>query len=817
MSRIFISDDPYLNEYRDKPVPELGKWPASWVICPDLPLAPFVSAYRRRFRVDAPGMTVRLHISADERYELFLDGRRVGRGPERGDAAHWFFETYEFALGAGEHVLVAKVWSLGEDAPLAQLSRAAGFLCSPQDAAHQPLLGTGTAEWEAKVLGGYNFTDKMTAWGTGAKLAVDGLRFDWGFEFGAGSGWRDAVRGEPASGPLACGYSDALAGNLHPATLPPMLDEARHIGRVRLVAAIDSLTTHPLSIRAVDDLPDERDAWQRLIDGRAGLALPPRTRRRIILDLDDYYCAYPEVRVSGGAGSTVRVHWQEALYEALESEEKGQRDEIEGKFFVTCGWPRDGVGDRFHLDGGAHRTFNTLWWECGRYVEIVVETLDEAMEIESFLLWETRYPLEHEGRFTASDARLTQAVPLMVRALQMCSHETYMDCPYYEQLMYIGDTRVEALATYVLTADTRLPRKALKMFDISRRTNGLTMSRYPSRIRQIIPPFSLWYVCMIEDFALWRGAPSEVRALLPGMRGVVDYFASRRNADGLVDAPEGWNYLDWASESPRSGNPDAGQVWPWGCPPDGSRGISNPLNWQCVLAFDTAARLEAWCGEPELAARAQRLATGLSARLVEAFWVEERGLFADDLGRTHFSEHSQCLGLLSGRLDATAAMRVEEGLATDPNLTRATIYFSHYVLEALQARGRMQELLDRLEPWFELKRNGLRTTIEKPEPTRSDCHAWGAHPLYHYYASILGIRPAEYGFGRVRITPQLGSLEWAHGILPHPGGGMIEASFRRENGTLHGLVHLPEGVTGALEYGGQRLELPCGWQEFLLR
>ena len=48
-------------------------------------------------------------------------------------------------------------------------------------------------------------------------------------------------------------------------------------------------------------------------------------------------------------------------------------------------------------------------------------------------------------------------------------------------------------------------RKAIEMFDQSRMANGLTQSRYPSRVRQIIPPFSLWWVGMVYDYALWRG------------------------------------------------------------------------------------------------------------------------------------------------------------------------------------------------------------------------------------------------------------------------------------------------------------------------
>jgi hypothetical protein len=103
----------------------------------------------------------------------------------------------------------------------------------------------------------------------------------------------------------------------------------------------------------------------------------------------------------------------------------------------------------------------------------------------------------------------------MVRAMQMCSHETYMDCPYYEQLQYIGDTRLEVLTNYIMMRDDRLPRKAIQMFNASRTLNGLTQSRYPSRLLQVIPPFSLWYVAMLHDFALWKGDQNFYGPCLP--------------------------------------------------------------------------------------------------------------------------------------------------------------------------------------------------------------------------------------------------------------------------------------------------------------
>jgi hypothetical protein len=809
--RKLIFEDPYARGDLRDPW-QRGKWRCKWVACAKAGAPPFVTAFRKRFTLKKSA-TIRVHVSADERYELFLDGARIGRGSERGDAENWFFETYDLSLSAGAHVLVARVWSLGNRAPYAQMSVYSGFIFSPQEEKWMELLGTGVTKWEAKKLGGYQFLDPLAAWGTGAKVCVDGAKFDWGFEKGSGAGWRPAVARDEGA--------DALQRNelppihlMKPATLPPMMEETRRVGKVRHVAKFAKLPTHKIPIRARDNLASEQSSWQRLISDGAPLTIPARTKRRVILDLENYYCAYPELVTTGGAGSFVRVHWQEALYEQVEGKSKGHRDEIEGKFFVTAYAPRDGVGDIFRPDGGKRRRFETLWWECGRFVEIVVETKASPLVIESFAIRETRYPLEMESRFESSDPRLGAIIPLGVRGLQMCSHETYLDCPFYEQLMYVGDTRLEALTTYALTRDDRLPRKALRMFDASRLLTGLTQSRYPSRVRQIIPPFSLWYVAMIHDYALWRDDAEFVRSLLPGARGVLDYFLGRVNGDGLVEAPRGWNYMDWVRDDPRGGrNTDkfANAYWRYGMPPDADGGVSGVVNWQFALVLRQAAELEEWFGENELAARWRKLSEKISRATAAAFWSESRGLFADDLKREHFSEHSQCLALLGGALGEKHRKLVTNGLFEDKVLARTTIYFTHYLFETCRVTGRMDTFFERMQLWFDLKRNGLKTTIEMPEPTRSDCHAWGAHPLFHYFATALGIRPASAGFRTVEITPQLGSLTQARGRLVHPRGEIM-VTLQQSDKKLSSEVELPDGVTGVLKTAAGVTPLRSGRQ-----
>jgi len=781
--RSLLEHDPF-TDGEDLSFHQRGNWPASWIHLPNSATRPFFAAYKLGFVLEE-SRTVRVHVSADERYELSLDGARVGCGPERGDAHGWSFETYDFPLGAGEHLFVARVWSLGESVPFAQMSVAHGFLLCPQNPELVPLLATGQAPWSGKVLGGLSLRSKLCAWGTGDKLRVDGDSFDWGFENGEGEEWSEVETRERG----ARAGSQPEAQSVHflvPAMLPPMLDEKRVGFQAKCVTDAPAPTSE-ISWRSADNIEPERAQWQAFLAGDERLEIPPHTTRRVLIDLEDYYCAYPELIVTGGRGSVVRIHWVEGLFENLENWNKGHRDEWEGKFFTAMWEKKDGVGDEFLPDGGNNRTFSTLWWEAGRWLEWQIETGDEALTLESFALRETRYPLQMESKFACNDADVMSMIPLMVRALQMCSHETYMDCPYYEQLMYVGDTRLEVLLTYVLTSDSRLPKKALRLFDWSRLKTGLTQSRYPSRILQIIPPFSLWWVGMVHDFALWRDEPAFVRSLLPGVRGVCDYFASLIGEDGLMSAPDGWNYADWVGMTAFR-RPDEPH-WKDGVPPDGEHGVSGVLNWQLLYTLRLAAQLEEWHGEPELAALQTRRADALFAAVHRHFWNEKRGLYADDLAHTHWSEHAQCLAILSGYPSDSQRESLERGLFGSDDLARTTIYFSHYLLESCRVLGRMDKFFERLEDWKALVHDGLKTTIESPEPTRSDCHAWGAHPLFHFFASVAGIRPTAPGFRRFEFSPQLGTLKHIEGEMPHPQGTL---SFRAdENG---GEVKAPEGV-----------------------
>jgi hypothetical protein len=785
--RILIHDDPFLAHNADAMWRERGLWLASWVTCPGAS-PPFVAAFRKQFTLTR-SETIRIHVSADERYELFIDGERVGRGPERSAPELWFFESFDLALDAGEHTIVARVWHWGEHAPQAQMTVTPGFILAAEGD-WQNKLSTGLSEWHSKLLDGYSFKQFFRIPWKGGNTFIDGRTYPWGVERGAGDDWvaaktlrRGMVR--------KITWESPPEQQLAPALLPPQLSETKYLGVVRQVSAPASANTFQTPVLASDHMPGAVAEWQVLLRGEGPITLPPNTLRRVIVDLEEYYVAYASLITSGGRHATVRVRWAEALNHSdnLWHGDKRNRDEIEGKYFL-------GNGDGYMLDGGAHRTYAPLWWSAGRYVELLVETKDDSVTLESISFTETHYPLTNDSTFEASNAQLNNIVPILVRGIQMSAHECYFDSPHWEEIMYLGDTRLETLCTYVMSRDERLPRKALRMFDVSRLPSGLTQSRYPCSLVQVIPPFSLWWCCMVRDYALWRGDPAVVRGFMAGVRANIEgYLRYVSDTDGLLHAPEGWNFIDWVP----AWDKDAG------IPPDGVTGVSGALNWQFIYALSQVADLERMLEEGKLASRNEHLAQTLSARATQVFWDDRRGLFSDDLAHTSFSEHTQCMAILSGQLDKDKRARVAESLLTASDLHRATIYFQHYLFETFREIGHVDALLDRMQLWFDLKINGLKTPVESPEPTRSDCHGWGSHPLYHYYASILGIRPAAMGFKSVEVRPQLGGLVWASGRLVHPTGeGEIVIDVHQRDGRLHGRVILPDGVDGVLVVNGEQ-------------
>jgi alpha-L-rhamnosidase len=91
-------------------------WRAQWIMHPTLqPQAHALVLFRKEFELTAKPRKFVVHLSADNHYRLFVNGKYVLRGPARGDISHWFYETIDLAeyLHTGKNTLAAEVVNWG--------------------------------------------------------------------------------------------------------------------------------------------------------------------------------------------------------------------------------------------------------------------------------------------------------------------------------------------------------------------------------------------------------------------------------------------------------------------------------------------------------------------------------------------------------------------------------------------------------------------------------------------------------------------------------------------------------------------------------
>lgn len=147
-----------------------------------------------------------------------------------------------------------------------------------------------------------------------------------------------------------------------------------------------------------------------------------------------------------------------------------------------------------------------------------------------------------------------------------------------------------------------------------------------------------------------------------------------------------------------------------------------------------------------------------------------------------------------------------KAIETDSSLTPATPYFMHFLFDAFFAAGRSDLFFGRLDYWRGYEKSNLMTVPEMHpkaggQDPRSDCHAWGSHPVYHLNVHVAGIEPSAPGFRSVRIAPHPGPLKVVKATTPTPQGP-VSVDLRFSDGDVEGTVTLPSGVRGIFVWNG---------------
>jgi hypothetical protein len=768
-----------------------------WITAPDAApdTKPIVLHFRRVFSLAARPSRFIVRVTADNRFILYVNGKRIAFGPSTGDVDHWRVETINLAphLRRGRNVVAALVWDgvkplklppnatdkqkeaaegaalFTNTAPLFQQNVATGFRLLGQGAAAE--ISTARPGWRVERDRGHSFENgwrQVKRWyyvaGNPETIDASATDFDWASPIEHGPGWANAI---PAP--------DAAHRTLVADKLPPQTYERTEVGRV--------VRTDLASANAFPDSP---------------VLIPANSKVTILIERPSMVAAFPELQVSGGKGASIRLTWAEALYD--QKMRKGDRTVIDDRKPV-------GIWDTFTPDGRTE-TFSTLWWRTWRFAQIEVETKDQPLKLEAMRAYRTGYPFREVGKFDSNDPVLKRIFDVGWRTARLDAHETYMDTAYWEQLQYVGDTRLQALISYSVGGDPRLAEQAIDALADSDVDGGLMESAYPSRGSAVIPPFALLWVGMLDDWRMYQPDPKPVTRHLERMRRILAWFSKYQQPSGLLGKNPYWNFIDWVGQSATDRD-----VFP-------SYGKTNE---SCLLtvfwlgALEQGAAIERTYGDARMSDEDRNKANSLKSAIKNRCWVPARGLFADNPDGDRFSQHMNALAVLYDVVDRQSAQAIlskivspGHGIDAPTGITPVSYYFARYLAHALAHAGLGDRYVELLKTWRDLLALHYTTWPEERDTdkysTRSDTHAWSAHPTADLIAIVAGIGPGSPGYSSVRIAPALGSIRKLSATAATPMGA-VRVSYIRAAGRLQVTIDKPANLAGEFVWLSRRYPL----------
>ena len=760
------------------------RWNAYWIDVPGQAKDYEVCLFRKTLDIAAKPANYVVKVSGDNRYKLFVNGVLVSIGPARSDFYYWNYETVDIApyLTTGKNVIGAIVVNEGSWKPAAQMSYGTGFILQGATEAEEAINTNNS--WKCLHDTAYHPLPVELIYsyyvaGPGELVDMKLQPKNWQIPGFDDSNWPQANRLGKGWPKGQFNFDDGR--ELVPSPIPAREMVMQRLKVMRKADGVKLPAGFPAQVGPV--------------------TIPANTKATILLDQTYLTNAYPTLFISGGKGAGVSMSYAEGLYIIEPGNKnwraqgrKGNRNEIEGKRFV-------GRKDSIISDGSDLQEFTPFNWRTYRYLQLVVQTKDDPLVIVDIYGKATGYPFQYNAKLESDDKQLDTILQIGWRTARLCSWETYMDCPYYEQLQYIGDTRIQAMVSYYDSGDDRLARNAITLLDHSRIAEGITESRYPTAIPQLIPTFSLWWIGMLHDYYMYRNDSRFVADKLPGERQVLSFFNRYQQADGsLKDAPY-WEFTDWAN----------GKGWSAGTAPIGANGNSSILDMQLLWAYQLAAELENKLGSKEFAVKYERLALQLKQTIRNKYWVAAKNLYADRPEKDVFSQHANALAILTGVADGVQSKAISKKLLSDTLLVQASIYFKYYVHQALVKTGMGNDYLSWLGIWRENIKMGMTTWAEMSDisASRSDCHAWGSSPNIELFRTVLGIESNAPGFKSVKIEPHLGTITHIGGSMPHPAG-TVSVRYDKDGGKWKVNATLPANTSGILVWGNKVYPLKTG-------
>ncbi|KAJ5533210.1 hypothetical protein N7494_009762 [Penicillium frequentans] len=696
-----------------------------------------------------------VHVSADSRYRLFVNGQRVSFGPCKSYPERWYYETIDILpyLTEGDNVISARVLRyscvntgsssiISTELPGLMVHAELEGLSISSDPSWKCLQETSRkiiphSEWN--YLLGPPFMSNNERVTEAKKL----------------SGWKRAAFDDTT-------WESAIFQFRPVKMLPiqrPWKLEPRPIPELpEIPGRFDGVVKCEGSITNAQ--------WNSFIKGEEDLIVPAGETVSVDIECASLTTAFVNFQCGGGLGSIITFLYSECYEKDLGVDiapfpmprTKLLRSDSKGRLY--------GVKDIYTVaDGQAEQTFEPFWFRAFRYVQLHIKASSQPLTLKEFTLRETSYPLDISTEIQAGP-ELNKIWDVSLRTLQNCRHETYEDCPFYEQNQFASDSRLQMLFTYQVSSDDRLARKTLEEFHASQTPDGLIKAQFPAGFKsKQIPQFSLYWVAMVWDHMRYFADKKVVRRYLSTIDGILNHFDERINDLGLVGRFEEdtWPFIDWVSEWSVPG-----KIFESCMPQSYTRNGAATFNSLLyIVALMQAADLCDFMGRTdtasEYATRAQALRDAVNKHCFDD------ALYLDGPSTKEYSQHSQVFAVLSETITGTAARELMVRTMYNSSLVQCSSALQFYVFRAVEKVGLYNKMFPALlDPWRRMLADDLTTWAEFEENPRSDCHGWSACPVNEVVTQLYGIKPATPGFKRLRIEPQMDLLTTGEGTFVTP-------------------------------------------------
>ncbi|MEN8193894.1 MAG: alpha-L-rhamnosidase C-terminal domain-containing protein [Bacteroidota bacterium] len=757
-------------------------WAAQWITHPtESTLTSNVFLFRKIFDLEAkPGKFI-IYLSADNRYRLYVNGKYIISGPSVSDINNYRYETIDIAenLKSGENLIAVEVVNFGEYRKASTMTFQTALILQG-DKSNVVDVNTSTKnDWKVEKNFGFEsipfVSDSLRGYyaaGPGEKVISSNYPWGWNEVEFDDSSWRDPKAGTVEFA-VGRGFLYGSTWYLVPRVIP-FLEES--VQRFAKVARAEGMKVS-----------------EDFIKGTGSLSIPANKKVTILIDQEHHTVGHPALKYSKGKDASMKITYSEAMYD--KDWKKGNRNDVTGKHIL-------GYYDIVVADGGDNREFKPFGQKTYRFIQLDIETKNEALVIEDYHGVYTVYPFKENAQFKCGNKVVDQIWDASWLTLRNSAVENFID-PYYEQLQYIGDSRIEALVSISVDGDDRLMKKAIEMFDNSRLPNGLTQSRYPSYIVQVIPTFSLIWINMIHDHFMYKNDDEFIVKFTPGIKTVIDWWSAKVDKNGMPAGMDWWNFTDW---SPGFQN---------GIPIGADNDYSSSIALQYVKALQNASEIFVHLGLDYDANRYSALAKKIQVSVLEKCYVEEKGMIAETPNKEKFSQHSNIMAILTNTIEGSQQKELMQKILDDKSLIQTTIYYKFYLFNALHKAGLGDQYLSLLDNWTNQLEQGLTTFAETDIEPRSECHAWSASPNYHFTKIVAGIQPASKHFEKILIEPNFGELRWFSAKMPHPNG-MIEVNLKKRGNGVRGDIIIPPGTEAIFIWKGKEIRLKEGIQKIKL-